>query len=217
MATSLPEKPTVSFDIETFHDEMVVTVSGQGMEEAMRQVRKQLAHGVAYGMGKSDDILDPLPVWAKVNFAQTESRIRRQSYEDRFAAAYRRAIEKLTPEEMRWAEAFRDEMKAKPDFYAKALPERRRWLEKHYTALAKENTKAGQRAARVVVHRISRALEGEEAKFPKLVEFKYMGSSQGTMRGGGPVFQNIPRANMHNQQLDAYRYMLEQMLKEPKP
>lgn len=215
MATSLPKKPTVSFDIETFHDEMVVTVGGQGKEEAMRQVQKQLAHGTAYGMGmgtaKSDDILELLPDWMK---AQYEPRIHRRPYERKAVAAYRRAIEKLTPEEVRWAEAFRDEMKAKPDFYAKATPERRRWLEKHYTALAKENTKAGQRAGRVVVHRITRALEGEEAKFPKLVELKHRGFSQGSMRGGGPAFQNIARETM--QQHAAYRYMFEQMLKEPK-
>lgn len=195
IASAISSKQKVAFDIEALQGEMVVTVPGK----TKHQLDKMLAHGIAYSMGKSDDILDPLPHWAKVQYAQAAGRSTRGPYESTIVTAYRRAIEKLTTEETYWANAFRDEAKAKPDFYAKAPPERRRWLEKHYTALAKEDSKRGERAARVLVHRTMHALEGEPAWGKPTTFFDFKGSQTGRSKS--------------QHQIDAYRYLLESIPK----
>jgi hypothetical protein len=186
----------------------MITVPGK----TKYQLDKMLAHGLAYGAGTravhglhSDDQLDPLfhPQGSGF-YAQAKNRSTRGPYETKIATTYRRAIEKLTTEETYWANAFRDEMNAKVDFYAKAPPERRRWLEKHYTALAKEDSKRSERAARVVVHRTMHALEGEpawvEPTYPHLDALsKQYASTAGRIA---------------SDQIAAYRYLYENLSKD---
>lgn len=201
-----------------YHDETVVDIKAgdypdvekriaAAVMEQQRQLAKMAAHGAAYGhgaIGSGAAGAAPNAYWTQATKTRTTKTDRVVQRELRVAAAHTKSLKGLDDNERRWAEAFFEVMRASPDHYARAEPARKRFLEKHYAAVAQENSKRGQRAAKVLVHVVSHAIEGREpepdfAHIEKMAQHAaqnswYRGPTMtGRMVAAAPAKQSIPK------------------------
>lgn len=158
--------------VTRFHDEVIVDIKtadyadvekrvAAAMLDQQRQVGKMAAHGAAYASGAAGAAKDSF--WTQVTKARVTKSDRAERREQAVYSRHVQSLDHLSEDsDRRWAIAFFEVMRASPAHYAEASPERRRFLREHYTKLAQEDSKRGQRAAKVLVHVVSHAIEGKE-------------------------------------------------------
>lgn len=109
-------------------------------------------------------------------------------------------FESLSADDQAWADAFGEVLGVGPNFYIKADPARKTWLENHYRELATHDTPKGRKAAKVVARMVAYKLAPGGAM--KLALHSAVHDEI--------VFKAAPGrvpASTVNHQLDAYLYL----------